>query len=168
MKTPLFILSKSIVIQQYKKAQSIADVVSYSAKTNQKVTKILEKNTTCLFSVHFANELKHIKNKSRVIFLAQGWSVNDIAHLRKQNVTRFVVDNETDLGTLKQFLKKDASNKKISLWLRVKLKEHSLKTEKFFVFGMSAEVIKKGIEELAGHPKIEEVGIHFHRKTQNM
>ena len=41
MKTK-FILSKSKVLEQYNKVKEIGDVVSYSSKTNQMVTKILE------------------------------------------------------------------------------------------------------------------------------
>ncbi len=50
----------------------------------------------------------------------------------------------------------------------MKLKENTIRTEKFFVFGMYSEVINKKIRELRSHSKISKLGIHFHRKTQNM
>ena len=166
MSKPKFILSKSKVLDQYNKVNEIADVISYSSKTNQIVTKILEKETECLFSVHFANELKHIEDCSRVIFLAQGWNVTEIKELTDKGINYFIVDNETDLDTLLNFLEKNDT--KINLLLRLKLKEHTLRTERYFVFGMKAEIINKRVRELRKNLKIGKLGIHFHRKTQNM
>ena len=79
MPKPRFIVSKSKVVEQYDKVKSHADIVSYSSKTNQDITPILEKETDSMFSVHFTNELKHVTDKSRVIFLAQAWD-NDQIH----------------------------------------------------------------------------------------
>jgi ornithine decarboxylase len=163
---PKFVLSKSVVLNQYKKLESFSDFVSYSSKTNQDVTKILEEKTNSFFSVHLANELKHVKDKSRVIFLAQGWNDKFIADLISQNIKWFVVDNETDLDTLEKFL--DGNDVKINLLLRLKLKENTLRTEKYYVFGMPSKVIAERIKKLENHPKLDKLGIHFHRKTQNM
>lgn len=164
--TPRFILSKSKVLEQYNKVKKLADSVSYSSKTNQEVAKILEKETNCFFSVHFTNELKHIKNLSRVIFLAQGWTEKDIKYLVDMNISYFIVDNEQDLDKLLTFLKKN--NAKINLLLRLKLKEHSIRTERYFVFGMNSETINKRVREIKNNKKILSLGVHFHRKTQNM
>ncbi len=160
---PYFTLSKSIILEQYKIVEKLADIVSYSSKTNPKVTPILQENTSCLFSVHFKNELKHIKDKSRVLFLAQGLNEDLLDEL---DLDKFVVDNLTDLNTLLNHIKKH--NKKITLLLRMKLKENTLKTEKYYVFGMESDIIKKQIEILKNNENIEKLGIHFHRKTQNM
>ena len=165
---PKFILSKSIALQQYNKAKDICDVVSYSSKTNQYLTPILEDNTDCMFTLHFENELKHIKDKSRVFFLAQGWTKSLISDLMKKNISWFGVDNETDLDTFLDFLNNNQTNKKINLLLRLKLKENTLRTERYFVFGMKAEVINRRIKEIRNNSKINQLGIHFHRKTQNM
>jgi len=159
---PRFILNKEIALKQYKIVEDIADLVSYSSKTNSLVTNILEDNTSSFFSVHFKNELKHIKDRSRVIFLAQAWNEREIKELLQQGITFSVVDNESDLDTLLTYLK--ATPQKITLLLRLKLKERTLKTEKYFVFGMSSKVINKRIQEIEGIT----LGIHFHRKTQNM
>ena len=70
MQKAKFVLSKSKVLEQYDKVKNAADIVSYSSKTNPDVTKILEKETDCLFSVHSANELKNIDDKSRGYFFA--------------------------------------------------------------------------------------------------
>jgi len=163
---PKFILSKSKVLEQYKIARENSDLVSYSSKTNQDITKILEENTDAMFSVHFNNELKHVKDLSRVLFLAQGWNEGEIANLIAKNISWFAVDNESDLNILLKFL--ENYPQKINLFLRLKIRENSLRTEKYFVFGMKAEVVNKRIKELANHPKIEKLGLHFHRKTQNL
>jgi ornithine decarboxylase len=162
---PKFILSKRKVLQQYNIAKGHADIISYSSKTNQDITKILENNTNCLFSVHFINELKHLKDYSRVVFLAQGWNEEEITHLTKLGVKWFIVDNESDLDVLQKFL--ETYEGKINLLLRLKIRENSIRTEKYFVFGMKAEVINKRIKDIS-KDKIETLGIHFHRKTQNL
>ncbi len=66
---------------------------------------------------------------------------------------------------MEEFLK--SNDVKVNLLLRLKLRENSLRTEKYFVFGMRGEVINKRICEM-DTSKIGELGIHFHRKTQNM
>ncbi len=163
---PKFVISKSKVLRQYEQVKQISDFVSYSSKTNQEVTKLLEPITNCFFSVHFQNELKHIHDLSRVIFLAQAWQETEIQKLIDQKINTFIVDNESDLNTLLNYLEKH--DHKINLFLRIKLQEHSIRTERYFVFGMSSEVVNQKIKTLSKHPKINQLGIHFHRKTQNL
>jgi len=171
MQKPRFILSKSKVIEQYNKVKNACDIVSYSSKTNQDVTKILEKDTDSMFSVHLVNELKHLSDRSRTIFIAQAWDNNLLQKLIEDGIKWFVVDNESDLNTLINFLHNNDIEKKfgkINLLLRLKLKENTMKTEKYFVFGMKADVINKRLKELKSNNSIDKLGIHFHRKTQNM
>jgi len=163
---PKFILSKKIVLEKYAKARELADIVSYSSKTNTIVTEILEDETYSMFSVHSISELKNIKDKSRIIFLAQGWNSGEINFLIEKGITFVVVDNIQDLETLKSFMIN--RKEKINLFLRLKLKENTLKTEKHFVFGFGSEYINKEILELKKLNFVEGIGIHFHRKTQNM
>jgi ornithine decarboxylase len=161
-----FILSKGNVLEQYNKVKQISDVVSYSSKTNQDVTKILEQSTDCMFSVHLKNELKHIKDKSRVILLAQAWDQEQIQEFVDLKITNFVLDNEYDLNELLKYLK--ISDIKINLGLRIKLKENTIRTEKYFVFGINSDTANKLLKDLRNHKNIVKLGIHFHRKTQNM
>jgi len=163
---PKFILSKKIVLEKYAKARELADIVSYSSKTNTIVTEILEDETYSMFSVHSISELKNIKDKSRIIFLAQGWNSGEINFLIEKGITFVVVDNIQDLETLKSFMIN--RKEKINLFLRLKLKENTLKTEKHFVFGFGSEYINKEILELKKLNFVGGIGIHFHRKTQNM
>ncbi|MBW3021115.1 decarboxylase [Candidatus Woesearchaeota archaeon] len=158
-----FILSKEVALKKYNEVKELCDIVSYSSKTNPKVTPILEENTDSMFSVHTKNELKHIKDKSRVIFLAQAWRLEEIQELVNEGIRNFVVDNEVDLDVMERFLE---DNKiPLTLYLRIKLKENTIRTEKYYVFGMDSDVVNQRIRELWGKAKL---GIHFHRKTQNM
>ncbi|MBU1245938.1 MAG: decarboxylase [Nanoarchaeota archaeon] len=163
---PKFLLSKSKVLEQYNKVKEYADIVSYSSKTNQEVIKILEKETDSMFSVHFFNELKHVKDKSKIIFLAQAWKKEDIKELTDLNIKTFIVDNEQDLNILLDFLKENKIQ--IDLLLRAKYKENTIRTEKHFVFGMDSIKINKYLKELKNNNQINNLGIHFHRKTQNL
>lgn len=166
MQEAKFVLSRKKVLEQYNKIKNLCDVVSYSSKTNQEITKILEESTNCMFSLHMANELKHVKNKSRVIFLAQGWNQEEIQNLVSEGINSFIVDNERDLDELLIFL--EQNQVEVDLLLRIKFKENTIRTERYFVFGMNSEVVNKRIRELRDNKKIKNLGIHFHRKTQNM
>src|SRR3989344_196675 len=167
---PKFIISKRKVLEQFKIVEGICDRVSYSSKTNPGVTKILEENTGSMFSVHLENELKNVKDKIRVLFLAQAWNKEKIRRLIDMNVRSFVVDNENDLDEMISFL--EENDEKVSLLLRVKLKENTIKTEKYFVFGMDAGVVSSRLLKVRENEKLKNkimrLGVHFHRKTQNM
>lgn len=166
MNKPKFIISKSKVLEQYNKLIDLSDIISYSSKTNPIISSILEKETNCMFSIHLTNELKNIENKSRIYFLAQAWNEKTIKQLINQKIKNFIIDNEADLNILLKYL--NTSNKKINLFLRMKLKENTIKTEKYFVFGINSDRINQLVPELKQNPNINEIGIHFHRKTQNI
>lgn len=159
-----FVLSKSKVLEQYSKLGFAR--ISFSSKTNPLVSKILEEETDCLFSIHLINELRNINDKSRVLFLAQAWDYETISKLVSMGIKKFVVDNAPDLEVLLNYLKENSVS--IDLMLRIKLKENTIRTEKYFVFGMNSEIVNSKIQELKENPKIRELGVHFHRKTQNM
>jgi len=163
---PRFEISKKIVLEKFSEVQKFCDNVSYSSKTNPVVTKILEKEKDCFFSIHSINELKNINDHSRVLFLAQGWDNEEIKCLAGLGIKRFVVDNKPDLDLLKNFMRN--SKNKIDLFLRLKLKENTLRTEKYFVFGFNSDFINKEILDLKKLEFIKNIGIHFHRKTQNI
>lgn len=160
-----FILSKSKVFDKYNELKEMADVISYSYKTNPYVGKVLE-DTDCLFSVHTLQDLTSLNDMSRIWFFSQAWNVKEIDALVKKGIDKFVVDNEMDLKILLDYILK--KNKKIQLLLRMKLKEHTLQTGKHFVYGMGSEKINKLIPEMKINKNIEKIGIHFHRKTQNV
>jgi ornithine decarboxylase len=166
-KRPRFILSKKVVLEQYQKAKDLVDIVSYSSKTNPFVTGILEKETDSMFSVHSIFELKNIEDKSRVMFLCQGWDERELVELFNLGVRFFVVDNIQDLDVLKKCLKEEKVCG-VNVLLRLKLKENTLRTEKHFVFGFLSDFVNREILSLKDISGIDKIGIHFHRKTQNM
>ena len=164
--TAKFILSKKKLVEQFNLIEPLADTIAFSFKTNQEVGQLLEKTTPCLFSVHSHELLKKIKDKSRVLFFAQAWDDEELNDLIKSGIQTVVVDNEADLTTLLQFLKN--TKNKINLFLRMRMKENTVLTGKHFVFGMKADQINKHIPELKLNENIKSLGIHFHRKTQNV
>jgi ornithine decarboxylase len=166
MAEPQFLLSKSALLHQYNQIAEAADLISYSAKTNYEVTEQLESLTNCFFSMHSMESLEKISNKSRIWFIAQAWTEDEITRLLSQKITKFIVDNETDLNTLLTNLKQNPAH--ISLLLRMRLKENTIHTGKYFVFGMRADQMNALIPKLKQNENIEQLGIHFHRKTQNV
>ncbi len=161
-----FILSKSKALDQYSTVRKLADEVSYSVKTNPELVKILEEDTDSFFSIHFESSLEYIKDKGRVWFLSQGWSNNDLDLLFKEGVKSFVVDNENDLKVLLSYIEKN--NHKISLLLRMRMKERTVHTERHFVFGFHSKQVNELVPELKKNKNIRTLGIHFHRKSQNI
>ncbi len=161
-----FVLSKKKLLEQYNTVKDLADDVSYSFKTNPFVGSVLEKETSCFFSVHSKGLLKSIKDKSRVLFFAQAWDNAELDELFSLGIDKFVVDNEMDLKILLDYIEKN--HKEIDLMLRMRLKEKTVHTGKHYVFGMFSEQINKLVPELRKNKLINKLGIHFHRKTQNI
>ncbi len=156
-----FILKKSIVKKQLDSCYELADEVSYSAKTNYDVAKVLEE-FDCNFSVHSYNAATRMGNKEKVWFFAQGWNKEEINNLFSLGINSFVVDNQKDLDLLVE------SEKEFNLLLRMRLKENTVHTGKHFVFGFYSEEINRLIPELKNNRSVKKLGIHFHRKTQNI
>lgn len=161
-----FVLSKSKVLKQVQKVKQYADEVSYSFKTNYEVGKVLEQHSDCWFSVHSLESLSLLQSGKKVWFFAQAWDFEELDELFKKEVRNIVVDNEEDLKTLVEYIKKE--NEKINLLLRIRLKEHTVHTGKHFVFGLYADQVNRLLPELSKNKHIEKLGIHFHRKTQNV
>jgi len=160
-----FIVSKSKILEQFQKLKQLDLDISYSVKTFPEISWVLEKNTDSFFTAHNFETLDFVEDMSRVWFFAQGWNKKLLDKLFEKNIRSFVVDNEVDLETLVKYLEK--RNIKINLLLRMKLKEHTIYTGKYFVFGMYSHQINKLIPELRKNKNIDKLGIHFHRKTQN-
>jgi len=161
-----FILSKSKVIEQYNKIKKIADFVSYSVKTNPIVAEVLEENTDSFFAVHFISSLEHVKDKKRVWFFAQACNNKELDILFEKNIENFVADNENDLNVLVDYINKN--NRKINLLLRMRLKENTIRTGKHYVYGFYSHQVNELIPRLRKNNNIKKLGIHFHRKTQNI
>lgn len=165
MNKPRFLLSKKIVISQYNKIKEFSDLVSYSLKTNPEIGKVLQE-TDSFFSIHSLKELSLIKDKSKIWFFIQSQEKEELDTLFDNNVENYVVDNKKDLTLLLNYIQE--KNKKINLLLRMRLKEHTIHTGKHYVFGLFSKDINELIPILKENKNINLLGIHFHRKTQNI
>ncbi|RME78532.1 decarboxylase [Candidatus Woesearchaeota archaeon] len=161
-----FIVNRNVLKEQYQSLVDLGFLTAYSVKTNPDVVPFLEEDTNCLFSIVAGESADHVKDKSRLWFIAQAWDGQEILELLERGITKFVVDNECDLLTLKKALVK--TEQSIDLQLRMKIREHTIYTGKHYVFGMSSEMINEEIAQLKNHPKINSLGVHFYRKTQNV
>ena len=83
-----------------------------------------------------------------------------------QGVHNFVIDNEHDLNIFLDFIKDKKD--KFNVLLRFRLRENTIHTGKHFVFGMKSDQINTLIPKLREIKNIDKLGIHFHRKTQNV
>ncbi len=163
-----FILSKSKLLEQYNLLTDLGLKVSYSYKTNREVGNVLQeisKDKNCEFSIHAKEEIDMIQDKSKISFFTQAESIDELKEYLKKGVRNFVVDNETDLKRILQTI--DETEIKINLSLRMKFQEHRIGTGKYFVYGMPALKVNKLIKEIKDHPKLDKLGIHIHRKSQN-
>ena len=166
---PRFVLSKSRLFKQYEILKGLDLDISFSVKTNPIIAKVLEKSKPCQFSVHTINEMKAVADKSRIWFLAESWNEKEIEHLTKEGIRNFIIYNTNDLDKLVNFLKtKGGRDLKVNLLLRVRLRENTIFTERYFVFGMDAKTVNGLVHELRKNNNIGKLGIHFHRKTQNV
>lgn len=161
-----FVLSRSKALEQYGVVRELSDAVSYSVKTNPTLAPILEADTDSFFSIHLANSLGHVKDVKRVWFFVQGWAADDIRQLMDAGVDKFVVDNEHDLQQLLHYLEQNSCS--IQLLLRMRLRERTMHTERHFAFGMAPQRVNELIPELKKNKSITVLGVHFHRKSQNM
>ncbi|MDP3918598.1 MAG: decarboxylase [Nanoarchaeota archaeon] len=159
-----FVLSKQKLMEQYDLIRRECDIVSYSLKTNPLVGELLS-STDCWFSVHSIEGLKRVEDKSRCLFFSQAWNSEKIGELLSLGVRRFAVDNKNDLDVLVKTL--ESRQEKVLIFLRMRLKERTVHTGKHFVFGLFAQEVNEIVKELKNNKNVE-LGIHFHRKTQNI
>lgn len=160
-----FVLSKKKALMQYNTLKKLGIKISYSFKTNRDVGKLLEKLTDCEFSVHLMEEINMLKRKDLIWFFSQAWNEKDVSTILKKGVRNFVVDNESDLKTLIDFIKKH--NITINLLIRMKFQEHRVSSGKYFAHGMPANKVNSIINGLKNNHLVNKLGIHIHRKSQN-
>lgn len=166
MSNPKFILSKKIAKEKVKILEDLGLKVSYSYKTNHEIGDVLQeicKNVD--FSIHAKEEIDMIKDKNKIWFFTQAETEKELENILKKGVKNFVVDNEIDLKQLLEAIKN--TNIKINLSLRMKFQEHRVGTGKYFVYGMSSNIINKIIFKIKENKLICKLGVHIHRKSQN-
>ena len=164
--TPRFILYKEKVLKKYSELEKLGLKISYSLKTNVEVGKILEDETDSMFSVHSLKELERVEDKKRVWYFLLGNSEKDLEAIWNLGVRNFVVDLIDDLNLLEKFI--ENKKEKINLLLRINLRENTIFSGRYYVFGMKSEIVNEKILSLRENKFIEKLGIHFHRKTQNV
>jgi ornithine decarboxylase len=167
---PIFILSKHKVWEKINLLKKHFDAISFSWKTNPIVGKILLEKNENMFSITSINELKQFLKQSsdvsRVLYFPFTLNQIDLEFLLKNKITNYVVENEQDLEKLINFV--NTHNHKINIQLRMKLKENTMFTGKHYVFGMISNQIQNWIPKLSENKNVGNIGIHFHRKTQNV
>jgi ornithine decarboxylase len=161
-----FIFSKKRVLEEFKNIESISDIVCYSVKSNPYITSILEESTSSNFLIHHVNEIKNIKDKDKVWFMLHSPEKEELSFIFKEKINKFIVDNKNDLDFLLEEINKN--NYKITLLLRMRLKEYTVVTGKYFVYGFYSKEINEIIKNIKENQLIEKIGVHFHRKTQNL
>jgi ornithine decarboxylase len=135
-------------------------------KTNYEVGKVLEKETDCFFSVHNMKELEKVRDVRRVWFFVLATSNRDLEALFDKGVENFVVDLKEDVAKLLGVAAK--KRQKINLLLRIRLKENTIFTGKHYVWGMESKVVNQLIPDLRKNQSVKKLGVHAHRKTQNV
>jgi ornithine decarboxylase len=161
-----FVFSRSKIIEEYNKISEISDLLAYSVKTNPYIVSTLEEKKECRFLIHHINEIKYIKNKENILYMLHSPEKEELDLIFQNNISFFIVDNKKDLEYFLEYLKKN--NKKVNLLLRMRLKEYTVNTGKYFVYGMYSNQINELILKLKENKNIEKIGVHFHRKTQNL
>jgi diaminopimelate decarboxylase len=143
-----FELSKSVLKEKYNSLKDICNIIAYNHKANPDVGKVLENETNCLLVMSSLPAISDIKDKSRIIYIIQGENQKEIETLYEQNITSFIVDNEPDLNKVLSL------NKPIKLYLRMKFKEHTVYTGKYFVYGLDWQKTNDLIPSLAKNKNI--------------
>lgn len=149
-----FILYPRLALEQYGSLQCLGEVW-YNLKTNPEVGAVLERDTDAKFVATGFGNLARV-DPERAVLLVQGEPKQELKVAVDSGIHGFIVDNEPDL---KKVL---ALTEDTRLFIRVKMKEHSVYTGKYYVYGVDwrrAAQLVKGLDN---------VGIHFHRKTQNV
>ncbi|MDD5254090.1 MAG: decarboxylase [Candidatus Nanoarchaeia archaeon] len=159
-----FILYKNKVIEQYNSLNKINARILYSVKTNPLLAPILEHNTDSEFNCSSLKEANLVNDKSRIWYHSQ--LLDNLDLIFSLGIRKFVVEDLHDLDLLIDYIQKN--NHKIDLLLRMKLKENTIFTGRFYVFGMESKIVNEKIKELRGNRNINKIGIHFHRKSQNV
>jgi len=163
---PRFVLYRDRVLKKYSELKDLDLKISYSLKTNVEVGEILENETDSMFSVHSLRELERVEDKKRVWYFLLGNSEKYLEVIWRLGVRNFVVDLIDDLNLLEKFI--EHKKEKINLLLRINLRENTIFSGRYYVFGMKSEIVNEKISSLRENEFIGKLGIHFHRKTQNV
>lgn len=161
-----FSLSKSVALAQAKKVLACAPLVAYSVKTNPELTPLLHEHSLLDFQVHTLSDLSLVTDVRRAWYLLQGTDAQQMAELLRKGVRCFIADNVHDVRHVVDGA--TTHRVRVTLLLRMRVREQTTNTGRFFIFGMSPQTINSLVADLSSHSHIERIGVHFHRKTQNI
>ncbi|MDD5331823.1 MAG: decarboxylase [Candidatus Nanoarchaeia archaeon] len=161
-----FVLYKDRVVEQFNSLRELDVDIAYIEKANPLMVPILEENTRCEFNIDSLRNLKLVKDMSRVWYHSQLLSKEDLEIVLNLGIRKFVIEDLVDLNLLLNYVQD--KDYQIDLMLRMKLKENTIFTGRYFVFGMDSDIVNSKIKELRENKKIRKLGIHFHRKSQNV
>ncbi len=160
-----FILSRRVALRQYETVKRYVDVVAYSYKTNPAVWEVL-RETDAMVGLSSMGSARRVRELSRAIYYLQGESEEEVRWLLDSGVGWLLVDNEPELRALLGELSR--LDRSVNLLVRMKMREHTVYTGKHFVYGIDWRRVSDLIPELRENPHVESLGVHFHRKTQNV
>jgi diaminopimelate decarboxylase len=140
---PRFVLYKDRVLKKYSELKDLDLKISYSLKTNYEVGKVLENESDSMFSIHSLKELERVDDKKRGWYFLLGNSEQDLERIWSLGVRNFVVDLVEDLNLLGKFIER--KKEKIKLLLRINLKENTVFSGRYYVFGMKSEIVNEKI-----------------------
>ncbi len=162
-----FVLNEAEVVRRVNMLKELGLKINYSYKTNHEVGDVIyEKCEDVDFSIHAFDEIKMIKDASRIHFFTQAESKDELKELFDFGIRNFVVDNEVDLGRIIEAV--EEAGIKINLSLRMKFLEHRIGSGKYYVYGMSSAVVNDWIRKLKDFEGVDGLGVHIHRKSQNV
>ena len=151
-----FLFYPGRALEQYRSLLHLGEVW-YNLKTNPRVGKVLARETDARFVVTGRGNLERLDDTSRGIFLVQGESREELARIYDGGIGGFIVDNENEFELVREFAAE------VPVFIRIRAKEHTIYTGKYFVYGIRWDRVSGLIGSQEGH-----FGIHFHRKTQNI
>ena len=166
MNTPCFEISEQDVVDQYRYADQLVDQVYYSAKTNYDIVPILQDHTDAGFSIHFEDALTRTEEDNNIIYHASSVTEDKLSRLLTHGVDTIAVDNSADLDILESWL--DTGPDRINVFLRLQRRENTVETGKHYAYGMKSQQVNEALMRLNDYNAVGQLGVHVHRKTQNV
>ncbi len=163
-KEPFFIVSKKEIKRRIWDLKRRSDIVFYSHKTNPFIGKLITKmNDGIGLCLNHINSLRDLDEDTlkKSLYYVHSESKEEIEKILDKGIKKFIVDNENDL-------KKVISVGDVEdIYIRVKYREHTFYTGKYFVYGISWKKIEDIIKRYDLSNKYN-LGLHFHKRTQNI
>jgi ornithine decarboxylase len=156
-----FITSRQRTLDLYHDMADLGLNIIYSRKTNPLIWQIL-RDTDCDVACHSIAATRNVQQRDKIWYYPLATTADEYKRLYDAGIRQFVIDNTTDLDRLLDTL--DG----VDLLLRMQRKERTMHAGRHYVFGMAIDDVHNLIHDLKGDDRINRLGVHFHRKTQNI